>query len=393
MSKNSTTATSATRRAMMRRLLAIGVAVSAAGAAGGPQSAPRAPSGAAPGGPVAMLPVENLSDAPAPLAQVHQALRARLLDRGVPLVDDGELEAFMRRHRLRHVGGLSRETGRALRSETGAGSALVTSLDLYSDADPPRFALTARLVASGDDVRILWMDSAAMAGDEAPGFLGLGRVGAADEARDLILERIAASLARHLGAPGARRGQGPGAGRPPGRLGPKSFYRSPAWSPAGPGPVTIAVMPFANESATRRAGEILTLQIVRALASAPGVEVVEPGVVRHELLQARLIQQEGLSVPQSDLLKALLDVDLVLFGAVTEYLEGGAAGADPVIDFSARAFDTGRRQVIWSSISHGRGNEGVFFFGLGRIATAHRLAAGMARALVSTFLPAAEGAS
>jgi hypothetical protein len=155
----------------------------------------------------------------------------------------------------------------------------------------------------------------------------------------------------------------------------------------------IAVLPFSNESTAARAGDILTLQIVRGLAESRGVDVVEPGIVREVLLNARLIQEEGLSIPQAELLRALLEVDVVLFGEVTEYVEAEGGGREPEVDFLVRAVDTARRQVIWSSTSHGRGDDGVFFFGLGSVPTAHRLASEMARALVETILPALGGAS
>ena len=126
---------------------------------------------------------------------------------------------------------------------------------------------------------------------------------------------------------------------------------------------------------------------------AGSAEVLEPGVVREALLKARLVQEQGPSIPQADLLRALLDVDVVLFGEVIEYIEAGAGTAEPEIEFSIRAIDTARRQAIWSSASHGRGDDGVFFFERGRVPTAHELASEMARGLIERFLSSAEKTS
>jgi hypothetical protein len=87
-----------------------------------------------------------------------------------------------------------------------------------------------------------------------------------------------------------------------------------------------------------------------------------------------------------------LEVDVVIFGEVSEYIEA-SGGEEPEVDFLVRAVDTARLQVMWSSTSHCRGDDGVLFFGLGSVPTAHRLASEMARALIETILPAIGGAS
>ena len=341
---------------------------------------------------IALLPFENLSDARAPVDEIRRALRGALLARRWALLDEEELERLLRRHRVRDLSGLSRETGMAVREETGATAVLVTSVDLYAENDPPKLAMTCRLIATGSESRILWMGTAGLAGDEAPGFLGLGRVEDPLEVRARVTARLAESLTQHLSG-AARRAGAAEPRRGPRRFRPRSSFRSPAAPPGGSGPVRIAVLPFSDESATRHAGDILWLQVLRSLVDAGGIEVIEPGVVREVLLNARLIQEGGPSIPQADLLRALLQVDVVVFGEVTQYVEPGPGTADPEIEFSLRAIDAARRQVIWSSVSHGRGDDRVFFFNVGRIATAHELAAELARAVIGEFLPAVTRAS
>lgn len=340
--------------------------------------------------PIAVLPFDNLDDAAAPVERIRAALWNKLADRHIALVDDQDLLSFMRRHRMRHIGGLSREMGRALQAETGARAALVASVDLYEEKDPPKLALTCRLVSAGEETRILWMDGAALDGDEAPGFLGLGRIADPRLVLDRVTGRLADSLGRFLAGTDAKGASSERASR---RFRPDVAYRLSKPPAERSGPARVAVLPFADESSTRRAGEVLSLRVLRSLVRAGGVEVIEPGVVREVLLSARLIQEGGPSMPQADLLRSLLEVDVVLFGEVTDYTETGPGILDPAIDFSVRAIDTGRRQVIWSSMSHARGDEGVFFFDVGRVPTAHALADEMARGLIEELLPALEASS
>jgi hypothetical protein len=346
-------------------------------------------------GPIAVLPAENLSGVDAPLDAIEASLRLALQDRGFEVLPEEALDGFMHRHRLRDVGGLAPGMGEALRAETGAASVLVTSVDLYEEADPPRVALTARLVTAGEEPGIIWMDSAAQAGDAEPGFLGLGLIDDVQVLEDRIVTFLGDSLAASLSATAPPVDGVPDPG--PRRFRPRSLYRTrgEAWlaGPAGPeaaAPAShslrVAVLPFANDSAAKNAGDLLTLQMVRQVRLMPGVEVIEPGVVREALLRAHLIQEEGLSLPQADLVRLLLEADLVLFGEVSVYVEVWAGAPEPEVDFSARLLSTRTRQVVCAAISHARGDEGAWFFGLGRVPTAHDLTARLARGFVAGCL-------
>jgi hypothetical protein len=337
---------------------------------------------------IAVLPVENLSGLEAPIDPIQAALRVALQDRGLDLLAPEPLQDFMRRQRLRDVGGLAPGMGQALAAETGATAVLLTSIDLYQQAEPPRFAMTARLVTASDEPRILWMDSAAATGDERPGFLGLGQIDDVQVLEDRIVRRLADSLQAALASEATEDDSGP----VPRRFRPRTLYRAPAEpEPATPRALRVAVLPFANDSTTKNAGDLLTLQMVRQLRLVPGVAVLEPGVVRDALLRAHLIQEEGVSLPQADLVRLLLDADLVLFGEVAVYVEAWAGSPEAEVDFSARALSTRTRQVVCAAISRARGDEGAWFFGLGRVPTAHALTARLARGFVLGCLMPAEG--
>lgn len=127
---------------------------------------------------------------------------------------------------------------------------------------------------------------------------------------------------------------------------------------------------------------MLALHLTRELSKTGKIEVVEPGEVRQALLKSRTIMEGGLSLPQADILRDALDVDLVITGIVMEYQDSFGGSANPKVEFSTRVFDTKTRQIVWSSSSYNQGDDGVFFFNLGKVNTAHEMASGMVRSVV-----------
>jgi hypothetical protein len=147
---------------------------------------------------IAVLPVENLTGRKAPLEGVSQLVHAKLKEDGFRLVDERVIDEFMKRHRIRHSGGLSWQSSRAANEETGAEAVLITSLETYQDRNPPRISLASRLVAVDQVPEIVWMDSVGLAGEDSAGLLGLGRVGEPEVLVERAVESLVASLAAYL---------------------------------------------------------------------------------------------------------------------------------------------------------------------------------------------------
>jgi hypothetical protein len=326
---------------------------------------------------IAVMPVENLTGMPVAVQAVRRSLVQDLKRKGLNILGEEVLEKFLERHRIRYTGGMNRELGEALREETGTNAVLFPTLELSDDAVPPKIALIARLISTHRSADILWMDSTGMAGNDAPGFLLLGLINDPVLLWEKAKEQVTTSLLTYLSGKTAQDSR-----TVERRFLPKSFHGVLPKAAAGKETLSIAVLPFRNESTRRNAGEIMALHFIRDLSKTGNIDAVEPGEVRQVLLQSRTIMEGGLSLPQADLLHAALGVDLVLTGIVMEYQDNIGGVGKPKAEFSARVFDMKTRQIVWSSASYNEGDDGVYFFNLGKVNTAHGMASGMVRAAV-----------
>jgi TolB-like protein len=341
---------------------------------------------------IAVLPVQNLTGGLAPLAQVADLVRSSLELSGFSLVGVDELEDFMRKHRVRHTGGLNGFISKAMREETGATAYLVTSLEAYDTRSPPRLSLFSRLVSSGERPEILWMDSVGASGDAQPGLLDLGRVHDPEVLLTKGVRCLADSLARSRGssaeaARGASSAAYPACG-PRAELTllssergankqhrPRILFRAPT---LGSGQSQrVAVIPFLNLSDRAYAGSIVTLHFINQLIRSPQLSIVEPGLVREQLLKFRVIMQAGPSLDNAETIGGpdSLGVDQIFSGTVFHYQDEVRI---PRVDFSVNIIDATSRRLVWSSRSFGRGDDRVVFFDVGRVYTAHNLASQLA---------------
>ncbi len=144
---------------------------------------------------------------------------------------------------------------------------------------------------------------------------------------------------------------------------------------------TVAVIPFFNESGRKNAAEVVVLHFVRELTKIENFSVIELGVVKQRLLNARIIMVEGISLTDADLVSNSLEADLVLTGRVMDYQDYQGSWGKPKVDFSGVVIERKSRKVVWNSYSHTEGDDGVFFFDWGRVNTAHAMMAKMARSI------------
>jgi hypothetical protein len=323
--------------------------------------------------PIAIFPIENLSGTMAPLKEIKRSLMNRLNAKGFHVLEEEALEKFMARNRVRYTGGIDQPTAEALRKEKGMEGVLITALEFYSDANPPKIALTSRLVSTGDNPVILWIDGVGLAGDDSPGILGLGLI----EDPQALLEKALETLARSLGEYLDKKTEGEDLKDVKRKFRPKASYRSNLLD--ADRKYTVAILPFINKSARKNAGEVMVLHFVRSLKKLEDIDVIEPGLVRRELLALRMIIEEGPSLANADALFAILNADLILTGKVMDYQDYQGTYGSSRVDFSAQLIERKSRRVVLSSVSHNEGDDGVILFDWGRVNTAHAMASQMAQ--------------
>lgn len=336
---------------------------------------------------IGVLPVQNMSGAKAPLKKIRKRLEETLRNKGMRLVDEQVMNDFVVRHRLRHTAGLTPQLALALQEETGAQAVLLSSLELYREQTIPKISLTAWLDACGERPRILWMDSKSLSGDENPGLLDLGMIKDMEGLLDTVLVALFESWEPTLLPPASAEAgeerqlywQQRRADVGDDKFFPREYYRSE--SLAANRHYTVAVMPFYNLSERKYAGELMDLHFVRLLRQLPNFSVIDPGELRDNLLQYRIIMDDGLSLANAELLFVKLGVDLVVTGKIFDYEDYGGMVGRPIVDFSVEIFSRDGNKTLWTSKSHTDGEKGVFFFDFGKVYTAHNLAGQMVGAI------------
>ena len=148
----------------------------------------------------------------------------------------------------------------------------------------------------------------------------------------------------------------------------------------------VGVTPFFNRSERKYAGEILVLHFIRQLKRFDNFEVIEPGMVRQELLNLRMIMQDGVSLADADAIFATLNADLLVSGRVMDYQDYQGVWGKPKVDFSATVIERKSREVVWSSNSYNEGDDRVFFFDRGKVNTAHAMASQMVQLIAKMMV-------
>ncbi len=319
---------------------------------------------------IAVLPFQNLSGKAVPLKAFRQSAVDHLKSLGFSILDDTTLNRFMAAHRLRYTGGIDIETAQAFKSELDIGAVLITDIELYDEKAPPKIAVLSRLVSTGEQVSILWIDSVSLAGDESPGILGIWLIEDPEKLVAKAFGRLYDSIVDNFSGKAGTLNKGGWGYSPRAVFSSAVLHKGKRHS--------IAVVPFTNRSMRRNAGDLIALNFVEKLVKSGDFEVIEPGIVRQNLLNMRLVTPEGISISDIDLLCSLLDTDLVLIGNDFEYLDPQSSAEAAKVEFSMDViyrtggiFTSGR--IIWASRSHNEGDDYIYAFDWGKVYTAHEL--------------------
>ena len=140
----------------------------------------------------------------------------------------------------------------------------------------------------------------------------------------------------------------------------------------------------------------MALHFVQELRRIGNFTVVEPGMVRHHLLQYRLIMEGGVTNANADVMYDVLQANVLLTGRVIDYQEGRGETGVPSVDFSITMLDKEHHMIVLAADSYNTGDDRVHFFDFGRISTAYGVAVEMIRGIIdridmSRAAPAVEG--
>jgi hypothetical protein len=345
---------------------------------------------------ITVLPVENLSSIDAPLEDIGNAISLEIEKKGFRVVNKDTLEQFRKKHRMRYIGGVNSALSEAMLTELGADAVLITSLEAYHEEEPPQISLIARLVACGPQPEIIWIDSIGLSGDESPGLLDLDLIRSPAELLRKAVGKLTDSLMASFdqkprgeemsrpSLPDSRKATGPGHLPSPGyrlkrKYLPYDYFRSPLIDPSRK--YSIAVLPMLDLAGRKNSGIIAQLHYVRELFNLTDFKVIEPALVREDLLRIRAIMPQGPSLAETDLItgKELLGVDLVLSGRVFDYQN---TSNNPKVDISVQIIEKNSRQVVFGARIFNTGLDKVFFYNFGREYTAHNLLKEMSRITV-----------
>jgi hypothetical protein len=150
----------------------------------------------------------------------------------------------------------------------------------------------------------------------------------------------------------------------------------------------IAVLPLTNLTTEERAPRVIHEALTVTLLEAGGVTVVEPGLVRDAMRQARVFAADLLSRAQMNALGAELEAEYLLVGSIHEF---GTIQQDhrqiPVVALHMRLVRVSDAQVVWA-VEHARqGDDKETVFGLGAVGSLDRLAQIVVREATASLLP------
>ena len=331
--------------------------------------------------PIAVFPVENLSGVPAPSKQIRDLFIESLRSAGVVLLPESNLQRIMAKYRIRYTGGIDSAAAEALSQEGNVRAVLITNIDLYSDWNPPKIGVTARLVSTEKEPVILWMDSVGISGDDSPGILDVGLI----EDPVILLEKALKSLTTSFRAYSKGLPWRTDIKDLPEKFKPAIKYRDESVE-FSKSTHTIAVVPFYNCSIRKYAGETMALHFANQLSHCAQFSVLELGMIRDELLKQRILMRGGISLADASGLFTLLNCDIILAGEVFDYQDYQGPSGTPRVDFSSYVITKDKGEMLWSSFSSNTGDDGVYFFDVGRVNTAHAMASHMTRSIIELMI-------
>lgn len=130
----------------------------------------------------------------------------------------------------------------------------------------------------------------------------------------------------------------------------------------------IAVLPFVNQTSYQQGDDIFARVFASELVNKGGYQVAQEGDIRKFYQQMQLLPTQVPSVEQLRALADLLDVQVIVAGAVVEMRDKSELGQilDPSVAVIARIIEGGSGRTLWASYIRREGNQyrKIMHFGL-----------------------------
>lgn len=154
--------------------------------------------------------------------------------------------------------------------------------------------------------------------------------------------------------------------------GPRSYTAAEHRVSPGEG---MAVLPPTNLTESERAQRVIHEALMVEVLRMKTVRVVDPGLVRGAMREARVWSADLLERSQMEALSSLLGARYLLLGSIHEFgILEKEQGKIPVVSIHLRLVDTDSGDIIWAAVHTQEGDDGESIFGLGRVDSVDRLA-------------------
>lgn len=286
---------------------------------------------------IAVLPFENLSDNIYAVDKVMPLVRKYLEERGVKVLDEVGMRAFMVENRIRQRGSFTKKLAERLKQEYSVSYVMVGSIITFKDSSPvPKLGLLGRVINSSNG-NIVWTNFASATGIDTVGFLGLGRITDIDKLIPVVLEKFLSPLSLE------------------------------ALKNEKNDKIRIAVLPFRNATAIAGAGKIAAYMFIDELSRVPGIQPLEFGDIREEVVSLNMREIGELSYSSIEELSKKMNIDMILLGTVEEYKPSSVESLPPKVLIASRVIDARSKRLLWLDDEELNGDDEIKILDIGKL--------------------------
>jgi TolB-like protein len=315
------------------------------------------------------MPMENYANAPRATDSLSTLIYAQLASDSISLVPDSVLRKVLRSHRIRNTIDIPAADLQVLHDETGADLLLLSSLNHFANFTGAAEVSVAMRLLDLPTGEIRWAEALSRHSNNRifrlPGTNGNKRLSLATK----LIRKLSHRFTTKAYVP--RR-----------CIDESKLKRASSQSRSSAS--RIAVMPLANSTQSRFAGELISSQVISELVK-DGFYVVDPGLVRGSMFASSLLSRGEVAMPVLNHLQSAVRAEWVLTGTVRKFREWETSDerGDCEVALDLRLISASTGTIVWSNSISRKGSEFERFFGIGALHGAACLSDKLVRHLVA----------